>query len=361
MSAVTFSDMPQEILDEIVDHGADDKVDMRNCALVCRSLRSRPQKHIYDDIRIATTERIVQLMKLIQENTLIANYLETVVVSSKQFIPVHGVNTALASLFLLVRKLAPRTSIRMAVIAGTSDTPDHHPQFTHHIPQELLLYSLSLVTRLWLDNVTAFPAEALFNFRRLEYLTYNNTTTRPDYSIMFTPHIPSSIPPFFFRSITRFKIINIKDFPAILISNCHALTHLTINNTTFKIAEGSTASSRPQITHLHLAKFNLETIKMLVNMIVDLSRLQLVWDETDWDYYVNPTSEIYRNLNLCYQHLLSDCRNSMTSLIILCSAYFQSVYERKQKRTIKKYFPQQSTTMRALHKYFRTPYLISLT
>ena len=100
MSAVTFSDMPQEILDQIVDHGAADKTSMENCALVFHSLRPRAQKHLYDKITIVTTQRILQLMKIIRGNPFISNYLATVVVSSRQFIPIHGVNTALVSLFL---------------------------------------------------------------------------------------------------------------------------------------------------------------------------------------------------------------------------------------------------------------------
>lgn len=100
---VMFLDMPQELLDRIVDYGGDDAVQMANCALACRSLRLRAQKHIFNDITILSTERVIQLIKLIQEAPVISKFLDVIHTSSRHFIPVHGIDAALASLFLLLR------------------------------------------------------------------------------------------------------------------------------------------------------------------------------------------------------------------------------------------------------------------
>ncbi len=317
MPAATFSDMPQEILDEIVGHSVYSWADMANWALVCHSLRSRAQSHLYKGIKIVTKERIVQLMNLIQNNPLIPKYLNTIHVSARHFIPVHGIDSILASLFLLLKQLAPDSSITL-IIAPISDTSVPHPLPAGRIPRELVLYSLSVITGLQLDDATGFPAEALFNFRRLADLVFNNTTIFPYYSNMFTPHRLSSIPTFFFRAITFLAFYNTRGLPGILISNCQALTHLTLENTTFSSNEEFAISSRPQITHLFLSRFDLETIKMLIDKVVDIRNLEELWDETEWDLYKNIKSEAYQSLKQCYKHLLLECSHSLLSLQIYC-------------------------------------------
>ena len=290
---------------------------MANWALVCHSLRSRAQSHLYKGIIIGTKERIIQLINLIQNNPLIPKYLETIQVSARHFIPVHGIDSVLASLLLLLKKLAPHSSLTM-IIAPVSDTSSPHPLPARRLPRELVLYSLSAITGLQLDDATGFPAEALFNFRRLEDLVFNNTTICPDYLLMFTPHSLSSIPPFFFRAITFLAFYNTTGLPGILISSCHALTHLTLENTTFSSGEELAVSSRPQITHLFLSRFNPETIKTLVDKVVDIRRLEELCDETEWDHYEDITSEVYQDLKWCYKHLLLESRQSLVSLQIFC-------------------------------------------
>lgn len=318
--------MPQEVLDEVVDYAADDTTaQMGSCALVCRSLRSRAQRHLFNDISIVTTERIIQLINLIQANPLISKYLDKVHASSRQFIPIYGVDTALASLFLLVKKLAPYSSLYMLVTPDTSATRNSHPWPMNHISQEQVLYSLSGVNRLEIIDVTDFPTAALFNFRRLSSLIYDNTTSHPSLLTIFSPQRMSPLPPSFFQNITHLEIISIAKFPGILISNCHALTHLTLCATTLWRAEATAVSSRPKITHLTIAKFDLEMIKTLVDAVVDLSRLRELYDETDFNHYEDTTLEDYQEINQCYQHLLSESRYSLVSLFIFCSTWLRII------------------------------------
>ncbi|KJA19429.1 hypothetical protein HYPSUDRAFT_69297 [Hypholoma sublateritium FD-334 SS-4] len=309
--------MPQEILDEIVDNGGGDIAQMGNCALVCRSLRSRSQKHIFRVINIDTTERIIQLVNLIRKNSLIPKYLHVVHTSSQQFLPIHGIDTELASFLLLIRRLVPHSSLWMLVTPHRSDTPNPHPDPMNHISPQLLLYCLSVVTRLELDRVPDFPAVALLNFRNLSHLSYIHTTTHPTLLTIFSPQRMYPLLPSFFRSITSLEIEKIARFPGILISNCHALTHLIFVNTTLWISEVAAVSSRPQITHLTVSTFDLETIKTLVDTVVDLSRLQQLDDKTDFNHFEeDPLSTNYDELNQCYQYLLSESKYSLTYLVI---------------------------------------------
>ncbi len=136
---------------------------------------------------IMKTARIFQLIKLMQENHLIASYLNIVYVSSRQFIPIYAIDTPLASLFLLVRNLSPNTYLAAHVDVQPSDAEEHHSSPIDHISQELRFYSLSAVNRLLLIKITDFPAVALFNFRRLFIF---NSMGRPS-----TPTFPSYSPP----------------------------------------------------------------------------------------------------------------------------------------------------------------------
>ncbi len=179
-----FSDMPREILDEIVDCAAVDSEpeDVANWALVCRSLRSRAQQRLYEEISIETTERIMQLMELMQENPLISNYLVKVHVSPQQFILYHHIDTTLASLFLLVEKQACRSSLHMVANPGRY-TRNLIPQNCFHDPQNSTKNGPLVVTRLDLESAIDFPAQALFSFRRVLHLTFKQFYNLPGPSL----------------------------------------------------------------------------------------------------------------------------------------------------------------------------------
>ncbi|KJA22356.1 hypothetical protein HYPSUDRAFT_67062 [Hypholoma sublateritium FD-334 SS-4] len=317
MAAASFSDMPQEILDEIVDHGARNAGLLRACALVCHSLRERAQSHLFVQIKILTTERIFQLINLIHDNPTISKHLEMVHVSSRQFIPVHGINTALASLLLVVKKLSPHSSLCLMVFSHASDT-EHQPRPMNHISRELLLYSMSIVTGLQLHNLTDFPAAALFNFRCLDYVGWNKTTIRPSIGTIMGPHHMSTLPPFFFRNITRLEIFNIDDFPAILVMNCHALATLSLVNMSFSGPGATPASSLPRVEDLNVSAYTFAMIETLVDRVVDLSRLLKLRDAMKLEFEYEDEQEEDEEIVQCHRHLLSKSKYSLKTLQVLC-------------------------------------------
>ena len=323
MAAATFSDMPQELLNEFVGYlfTPPNHSDMKASALVCRSLRSPSQRLIFHHTYITKTKRIFQLIKLMQENHLIASYLDIVYVSSRQFIPIYGIDTPLASLFLLVRNLSPYKYLAAMVSPQTPDAEEHHSWPINHISQELRFYSLSVVNRLLLVTLADFPAVALFNFRRLIHIHFDRMTVQPDFPIIFSPQRMSPVSPFFFRDMICLEIHNIANFPAVLISNCHALTRLNICNASLSDYGAAATHSRPQLKQLFVYKYNFETITTLIESAVDLSHLQELEASTkSYSEYTDNTPEEDEEITQCQQYLLSECLDSLTSLKISCGS-----------------------------------------
>lgn len=189
------------------------------------------------------------------------------------------------------------------------------------------MYSMSVIARLELDELVDFPAAALLNFRRLRYVIWNNTTLYPKISNILAPHRMSALPPFFFRNITCLEIVNIDDFPAVLISYCHALKDLNLANMTFLDPDAApTPSTLPYIDDLYVSTYNIEMIQTLVDRVVDLSRLQQLHDRMSLDMkYEVEEFEKDEEIIECHRHLLSKSKNSLTKLFLTCRAYSQIV------------------------------------
>lgn len=78
MAGASFTDLSQELLDEIVDYGLSNPAFPESCALVSRTLRPRAQKQIFGELKIYSVERVTQLLRLMQKNPRLTKYLDTI-------------------------------------------------------------------------------------------------------------------------------------------------------------------------------------------------------------------------------------------------------------------------------------------
>ena len=255
MTTATFMDLPQELLDMIVDcgpdHGSDGDGDgdglqfYADCALVCRSLRGRSQYHLYFEVELYSSERIDGLLDIIRNDPLIAWYIRRINTTSQQLIEDYGLDVPLATLLLLIKEHSPQSSLAMTIMGHTGDMFEHDSSPERHLSPEGLVSCLSQVHYLKVKEVEEFPSVILFSFKHLSALCLIKTTFDPELHVIEQRQILQLAAPIL-RSVTGLELCNIEFFPGVLLSNFETLTTLNLKNVRFAEAAVDLESPRPR-------------------------------------------------------------------------------------------------------------------
>lgn len=328
MDRATFSDLSQELLDEIVDFGldhdgSDDILDASyfgSCALVCSSLRPRAQKHLFKTISLFGCQRITDLTSLLQRNRRLATYIRILKIGSGQFIHPRGISVQLELLLLHITRYYPSAALAVFIlpesnIVGTVEDRTTPETFGS---SHMMFESLSSITSLEAEDLQEFPNSILLNLKQLRKLVLTHVTLDPAFYTIDTSRL-LQLSLFFFCSLTDLTLTNMKRYPGILLLSCQALKTLVVENVTFTDNLPLT-SRRPQIISLKVTDFDLETIQMLVDFLVDISCLKVLHDSEYTNNYQEYTTEQSIEHTLCTKHLLDKCKGSLETLNIHISA-----------------------------------------
>lgn len=329
METGTFSNLSQDVLDRIVDCGLDasgkicEASYFSSCALVCRSLRPRSQKILYGHIHVFSSKRISDLITLVQRNPLLASYIRKVCSGWEQIVELRGLSPDLELLFLNITRYYPRSSHILSISADgtTSDTDEEdETALTDHADLGMISQSLSTITRLEATNIVSLPTSMLLNLPQLRQLLLKDVTfdTAFDPTRTFTLQLSS----FFFRYVEYINLVDMNNFPRILIFCCQELKWLSIENVTFSEDWQIQASPRPQINTLNINNINLETTKTLLDFLVDIRCLKTFQDTTHWTCYQWYTLEQSVEHTLWMQYILTVSHYSLKVLWMFFSVLF---------------------------------------
>ncbi|KJA24822.1 hypothetical protein HYPSUDRAFT_200102 [Hypholoma sublateritium FD-334 SS-4] len=304
----TFSDLPQEMCDEIVDVGHKSPHYLKSCALVHRSLRHRAQGHLFKSVNLSTFDRVVRLVEIVENNSQVAQYISDIRITFAGAVREEEIDTSLAFLLKLIKQSSPAypSFPKLSII---QDLPDKHfpdEPYKCRITFRETTQCLVGVTHLCLKDVLDFPAVLLRRFKKLTNLTViNSHFDLPLYSLD-RPKCSESLP-----SITDIHIEHTDQFPSFLISCCPELKNLSIDRVTFYPPQIEAASSVfpyfPKITHLKFSRCNVATILALGQSVVDLSRLRCVSNVVDGSCNEKQTEEEIQ----CRDHIMQLTRVSL--------------------------------------------------
>lgn len=224
-----FTDLPQELLDAVIDLFFDDRGYLTSCSLVCKCLRHRSQKHIFKavslmiaghngfprqlalDRGILTSMNIDKLWEILRVNRPIAGYIFDIHLCSQEIICTEPHNTRFFSILGFIK--ANRTD-----------------------PQ-LPLGKLSIT---------------------------NTYTTQP----CFTPHRSMAAS---FRNITSLELREVEKFPTFVITSCPNIKRLLLDHAELV---GYPVMARLELSELVIGHTKMSTIRFLVDSLVDLTQLQ---------------------------------------------------------------------------------------
>lgn len=327
-------DLPQELLDYIVDLGSD-YLDLSDCALVCRRLRSRAQWHLYQTVELMTSLCIDQLLNLLRVNPQLATYISEITTTSQQFVPLHGLDLRVALLLFRIKQIAPNSSIYLDIRPHDTRLVQYDTTSTRFVAPPAQIACLSLVTSLALLFVAEFPSILLFYLTNLENFTMETMDFHPALDTFGSPHLVQ-LATSLCRSITTLSIKNSDEndnhkFPGILIASCHSLESLVLDSVTFTDVMVVSASLRPKITLLEIAHFGYNMVKTLVDFLVDLSELVELVDFTEPRDHEEFSSEEYKDIVESLRYLLHASKGSLVDLRLLhCgTSYIRFIYVSK--------------------------------
>ncbi|KJA25561.1 hypothetical protein HYPSUDRAFT_406689 [Hypholoma sublateritium FD-334 SS-4] len=321
MANATFVDLPQEILDMIVDYGPDDDSSefYADCSLVCRSLRGRAQNHLYFKIELYSPDRIDELLEIIRNNSLIARYIRQINTTSQQLIENYGFDIPLATLFLLIKEHSPHSPLGMCIVNHTDDVFEHDSSPERHLSPEGLVSCLSQVHYLLVGSVEEFPAIILFSLEHLDVLCLERMSFDPELHVIEQRQLLQLAAPVL-RCVTTLQLADMDFFPSVLLSSFEALTTLSIKNVRFTKAAVALQSPRPQITHIELSELNHKTVTRIVDSLVDVTHLIEFVDGTSPIYYQYYDAEESAKVTLAVQYVLHACKHSLQTLSLNCCA-----------------------------------------
>ena len=329
-------DLPQELLDMIVDcgpdHGSDGDGDgdglqfYADCALVCRSLRGRSQYHLYFEVELYSSERIDGLLDIIRNDPLIAWYIRRINTTSQQLIEDYGLDVPLATLLLLIKEHSPQSSLAMTIMGHTGDMFEHDSSPERHLSPEGLVSCLSQVHYLKVKEVEEFPSVILFSFKHLSALCLIKTTFDPELHVIEQRQILQLAAPIL-RSVTGLELCNIEFFPGVLLSNFETLTTLNLKNVRFAEAAVDLESPRPRILHMELSNFDYQTVRTIFDKLIDGSHLIEFIDGTSDIHYQPYNLAESTEIIQAVQYILNICKHSLEKLSLhyCASLYTDSV------------------------------------
>lgn len=312
----TFSNLFQELLDEIVEYGdaLDDPDFFHNCALVCRSLRSRAQRHIYKDISVLTTLRVQELsVHMNNRNTLISSYIKRITTTAEQLNTGHGLSPSFAMLLAIIEKQSPNSSISLRIFGGNSDVGACLHTFvpTCDYVEASLAKCLSIVTSLELNNIRNFPIVLFSHLRRLTDLAITHVS-------FYATGFPASFP---FSSLKLLTVKDTKDLPGLVIRSCPQLLMLDLQHVSLShTGVAAVRTPRPQIKHIFISHLRHKVIKMLVDSLVDVSYLETALDSTRCEHLDENDPDESIGDPVSTQYMIHPCKMSLHCLQVNCSA-----------------------------------------
>lgn len=330
MTAAThFLDLSQELLDYIIDlQHSDSKsgdralLDLSNCALVCRRLRWQAQRNIYRKIHLITQHRVKELIGLVTSNPRLAVYISRIITSAQQLAPLHGLDISLASLFRRIKELAPHSAMSLEIHPHATSSVEHHTAATRFFTPATQMDCLSSIVSLDLFNIDEVPAVLLFHFANLKCLNICNSAFYPALSTFSSERLvrlSTSLCRSIRTLVIRSHMEEEYNFPGILIASCQSLENLAIEAVALTNDVVFPATPRPKIIYLEIARYRYDTVKTLVDYLVDLSELLVINDTTepqehDYDAF---TDEKYDDNLQSLQYLLHASKGSLVELHLL--------------------------------------------
>ncbi|KJA20869.1 hypothetical protein HYPSUDRAFT_68194 [Hypholoma sublateritium FD-334 SS-4] len=316
----TFSDLSQELLDEIVDYGdaLDDPAFFSNCALVCRSLRSRAQWHIYQDISVLTTLRVRELSAHMQNrNTHISSYIKRIMTTAEQLNTGHGLSPSFTRFLAIIKMQSPNSSISLRIVGGNFEVGECLHAFAPSCDyvEASLPECLSIVTSLGLINIQDFPVMVFSHLCRLTELAITNVS-------FHAARFPASFP---FGSL---KLLIVKDtevLPGLVIRCCPQLLMLDLQDVGLSSAGvAAVRTPLPKIKHVFISHLRHKSIKMLVDSLVDVSSLETALDITRFEHLDenNPDESIGDAVSM--QYMIHSCKRSLNYFEVNCKTHSYS-------------------------------------
>ncbi len=327
-SHTTFTELPQEILDEIVDQRHDDTRFLRACSLANSKLRPRAQSHLFKTVDLPSSERVHRLWEIVKQNPRIAAYISAVLLSttSEQVIRDRGFDLSFLDLITFIIASSPQFKFRV-YISGTPGVDYVQPvQGAFEDISSQQKHCLAAVTELTLTNIPKFPLSLFRKFTAATSLNLENASIElglhiTDLVKMNRHLLPGELHPVKYLAVSD---VETDDFPLSLISRCHALDELEMKNVTFypDDTDGDEMMIdlyRPMLKRFFFSECDLPTIQALANSVVDFSNLEMMSDGEP--SFVE--EEVSVEDGRCANDIMKSCGRSLQTLRLFCTGTSQ--------------------------------------
>ncbi|RDB19041.1 hypothetical protein Hypma_014400 [Hypsizygus marmoreus] len=174
------SNLPQELLDKIIDDIHDEKEILKHCALTSRCLLHCSQSHLFSSIRLSNDTLVHRLHDVLTDNPIISKHVHELELN-----PRHWIISSETSLVPLLRMFTSLKSLKVAA-------PGHvHLTWNSEIPQmttNAIMYLLNLPSFIIFEVFMMLNVPlGLFTVRQhMKSLRFKNVT--------FAPFVGSDIP-----------------------------------------------------------------------------------------------------------------------------------------------------------------------
>ena len=329
-SHTTFTELPQEILDEIVDHHPSDTRFLQACSLAHSMLRPRAQTHLFNKVHLPSSERVHRLLEIVKQNPRIATYISDLLFSTtfEHVIRDRGFDLSFLKLAAFIIASSPRLDFRV-YISGTIGDDYLYGAFEDISAQQK--HCLAAVTHLTLTNLPKFPLSLLRKFTAATYLRLDNASIESGPHIADLVRMNRHLLPSELHAI-QYLIVNggdTSDFPLSLISRCRTLDTLELMNITLYPADTDkdgmmTDSYRPMLNSLCFSQCGLPTIQVLGNSVVDFSDLEMVSNAEDCIH--RESDKLLVEDAHCINYLMRSCGHSLQSMRLFCTGTSQRFF-----------------------------------
>ena len=325
-SHTTFTELPQEILDEIVDQHPRDTRFLRACSLANSKLRPRAQSHLFKRVKLTSSECVHRLSEIVKQNLRIAAYISGILLSTtfEQVIRDRSFDSSFLDLMTFITAPSRQVDFRMH-ISGTPGVNYVHGTFEDISAQQK--HCLAAVTDLILTNLPKFPLSLFRKFTAATYLKLENASIESGAHItdlvkMNRHLLPGELLPVECLAVSD---VETNDFPLSLISRCHALDELELMNVTFYPSDTDEDGMmidlyRPMLKRFRFGDCDLPTIQALGNSVVDFSNLEMVSNAEDCPFRED---EISVEDGRCANDIMRSCARSLQTLRLFCTGTSQ--------------------------------------
>lgn len=316
-------DLPQELVDRFVDFGPTRNLAyLQACSLVCHSLRSPAQRYMFRAVRLMTAERIDVLLEIIRDNALIATYIRKIFTTSQQLSEDYGLDVPLVTFLLRIKEHSPHSRLYLSITKHTTATFEQDSTSERHVTLDGLVYCLSQVRALVVNDVEEFPSIVLFSLHNLEFLWLHHTTFDPELHAIEEEELVE-LSEALRKSLVILRIEKLGYFPSIMVAGIGPQFHvLLVKNVRFAGAAVDTESPRPKILQLALCDYDYGIMESIVDSLVDLSCLNHFRDVTPTMRYKEYDKEDSIQIHRSIRHVLNACKDSLQLLSLHCSAFF---------------------------------------